>query len=733
MRRTAAVYALPALVVAFAWLRLERASPRGWDALAAAALALAPALAPRLAWRLAAAVPATLLAAWLALGVPPEHDFAAPAARRFGAGLLDFYDVALPFDPARREEMHGVLVLAVFGFCLALALALASRRALVGVVVVAAGAGWPATLVAGGSALAAGALILAACLVVLAGLGLRALAGARTAVVAGGALVAAALAASTSAAVAKDGLLQWQRWDFYDKPQPPVSVEYVWNASYDGIRFPKRKTVVLRVKGPQRSLYWRATTLDLFTQDRWIESLFYQPGLALGDPLTPPAARNRAAWVRQEVTIEALRDDRLLAAATPVAFDELPDRPVAELSGGVVTLAGGLRRGDRYVVWSYAPRPGPAALVRSQPVYPRAAGRYLTLGRTELPAFGLPGRAAVVAGLFADERYFDLWPYRGVWTLAREVAAGARSPYEAAIAIESWLRATGGFAYDESPPRPLGGAPPLADFALRSRRGYCQQFAGTMALMLRLLGVPARVAAGFTSGEYDAKTRTWTVTDHNAHAWVEVWFRDYGWLSFDPTPGRGSLSAPYTTSAIESDPAALDELARASPRVARNLDPTAGYVAGERESERLAAPVRERRQASLLGLLALVAAALLAALWTAKAALRRSRYLTRDPRRLAAAARRELADFLADQGTAVPASASLGELRAVVERELGASAAGLTAALGAARFGPPAAAADAARRARRELAGVLAAARSRIGLAGRLRGFLALRSLGLRG
>jgi len=52
--------------------------------------------------------------------------------------------------------------------------------------------------------------------------------------------------------------------------------------------------------------------------------------------------------------------------------------------------------------------------------------------------------------------------------------------------------------------------------------------------------------AGFSSGTYDSSNGTWEVTDHDAHAWVEVWFRGYGWLPFDPTPGRGSLSAPYT-------------------------------------------------------------------------------------------------------------------------------------------------------------------------------------------
>ena len=118
------------------------------------------------------------------------------------------------------------------------------------------------------------------------------------------------------------------------------------------------------------------------------------------------------------------------------------------------------------------------------------------------------------------------------------------------MAIERWLRDDGGFTYDEHPPRPAG-LPPLADFVERTKRGYCQHFAGAMALMLRMTGIPARVAVGFTSGDWE--NGTWTVTDHDAHAWVEVWFAGYGWLTFDPTPGRGTLSASYTLASDSAD------------------------------------------------------------------------------------------------------------------------------------------------------------------------------------
>ena len=66
--------------------------------------------------------------------------------------------------------------------------------------------------------------------------------------------------------------------------------------------------------------------------------------------------------------------------------------------------------------------------------------------------------------------------------------------------------------------------------------------------MLRMLGIPARVAAGFVSGDLDEDTGVWTVTDRDAHTWVEVWFPTFGWLSFDPTPGRGNLDEAYSVS-----------------------------------------------------------------------------------------------------------------------------------------------------------------------------------------
>jgi hypothetical protein len=122
-------------------------------------------------------------------------------------------------------------------------------------------------------------------------------------------------------------------------------------------------------------------------------------------------------------------------------------------------------------------------------------------------------------------------PYAPVYALARRLAAGARSPYSLAVRIERYLLR--GYAYNESPPvRPY----PLVSFLFEDRIGYCQQFSGAMALLLRMAGVPARVSTGFTPGTRSGANGPFVVTDINAHAWVEVWFPGYGWVRFDPTP-----------------------------------------------------------------------------------------------------------------------------------------------------------------------------------------------------
>ncbi|MFB4299029.1 DUF3488 and DUF4129 domain-containing transglutaminase family protein [Actinomadura sp. NTSP31] len=136
-----------------------------------------------------------------------------------------------------------------------------------------------------------------------------------------------------------------------------------------------------------------------------------------------------------------------------------------------------------------------------------------------------------------------------VRTLAQNVTAGAATARAQAVKLQRWFTLTGGFTYDLSTPAPQHGND-LVDFLLRSKRGYCEQYAASMALMARILGIPSRVAMGYTSGT-QTQPGTWVVRSRDAHAWPELYFEGSGWVRFEPTPsgaaGQGTAVTPGYT------------------------------------------------------------------------------------------------------------------------------------------------------------------------------------------
>jgi transglutaminase-like putative cysteine protease len=748
--RTLAVVLLASPLLAWSWLRLED-QPGNARAALMVVLAMLPALVPGTWRRLGATVLACLIAGATAWDLEPGLGLPGTMLSRFGGGFAEFYDVQVPFDGAAHPRMHGVVLMALFVFTLAVALAAAaSRPGLAGFALVV-GAGWPSTLLPGHDLLL-GALLLGAVLAIVTILRRGPLRGLGHALVAGAVVVLAAVAASSSPAFAKQAFLEWQRWDPYTKPAKPVDVSYVWDSSYSGLTFRGKPTTVLRIKADKTPQYWRATVLNTVEQGRWFEEPAlqdFEPDV-LGEPgLVPSEAETRAGWTRQEVKVEALRDPRLVARSTPVFFE--PGSDVGRVyydATGIAVAAQPLHRGDTYLSWSYSPAPTPAQLARSKPVYPRLIRRdkYREIEPRVYPKlFGTPGREAYVQYLLTD--YYGAWrlrAYRPLYSLARQVAGGAKSPYAAAVALERWFRIGGGFTYDQHPGQ-AAGVPPLVDFVTRTRRGYCQHFAGAMALMLRYLGIPSRVAAGFTSGRYDKDSETWTVSDRDAHTWVEVWFRGWGWLPFDPTPGRSGIAGPYSSSSPTFDVLAATAVLAGkrgfSKGFVTSLANRLGFGGPARVSPDVpdlrAAPVlaepEHSRAWGLLRLLATALAGLTVLIGLAKLVVRRSRFLTRDPRRLAGACRRDLRDFLLDQGLEVPRSATLRELAALVEEEFGVRAGGFGLHATAARFGPHAGGREAARAMRRDLRLLRKGLRRELTWLERTRGVVSLRSLGLAG
>jgi transglutaminase-like putative cysteine protease len=762
--RPIGLFAISAVLVCIAWAELETALGPVWNVVAIVALAFAPLLTTLLSRRwwvgLLVGIVALAPAASVALDVPltdmqpGSRDFFGPVFSALGDGFRDVYETDAPFDRLDHPELAGIVLLGIYVFLAGVGLLLACRRSLLAGSLLVVGVALPVTVAASygaGTPLTTGALVLAAILLTLfvTRTDRRPLRGLAQAAILGAALVAVAVGASTSGAIAKDAFVSWTRWDLYDRPKDPVGVRYVWTSNYRGIAFPDKETVVLTVKGPKRNLYWRATTLDDYTGVGWREDVEAVPtqgsGRARtpfrpGDPELPRAALDRKNWVRQDVSVVALADTHLVAASQPVRWLAGSQAPLEYASNGAVLAPRGLRIGTSYTVWSYAPQVSPRTLAKLPPDYPDSLERYLeVVPDVVFPAFGTADRDAAVDRIFRD-RSFDvlLGEYAPLYEEARRVVGNAASPYIAAATLEAYFRTQGGFHYNEQPAQPIDSTPPLVDFVLRTKEGYCQHYAGAMAVMLRLLGVPARVAVGFTSGSYDQRRKEWTVTDHDAHAWVEVYFPGEGWLPFDPTPGRGQLSAAYSTASTSfpsGGPTALgvnaDSLSEILKQRLAGVDP--GDARGG-ESTPAGAPATGEEAESgggigVAGLVIIVLAVLVLGLLGLKELRRRARFLSRDPRHVAAACRRDLVAFLADQRIAVDDSTTLEELAASLEKTYRVDASAFVAAATAARFAPPDRAGEAAARARRELRTLLRGLRRALPPSSRARGAFSLRSL----
>ena len=134
---------------------------------------------------------------------------------------------------------------------------------------------------------------------------------------------------------------------------------------------------------------------------------------------------------------------------------------------------------------------------------------------------------------------------------AADLTAGQDNPYDKAVAISDYLRGET-FTYSQDigpPPRDMDG---VDYFLFETQTGYSDYFASSMVVMLRAVGVPSRLAAGYAPGEYDREHNVRVVRDHDSHGWVQVFFPDYGWIDFEPTP-RWAVHERRFTAASESE------------------------------------------------------------------------------------------------------------------------------------------------------------------------------------
>lgn len=288
--------------------------------------------------------------------------------------------------------------------------------------------------------------------------------------------------------------------------------------------------------GNDRSSYWRLTALDEFNGESWQSTGEFRKLADKGNMRSP--GTDRSAILTQKFLIAELGTESLPVAYAPTAYRGTVEG--VSFSGGTDTLLakGPLKRGVAYEVTSSTP----------QNLELDDLGRYDVTPANNDPNIQLPGD-------FPDR----------VRRLAVELTKNQSTTVEKARALQDFFRTQ--FEYTLDVP-PGSSESALVRFLFTDRRGYCEQFAGAFAAMARSIGIPTRVAVGFTPGRYDPFDRSYHVTGKNAHAWPEVRLGDGSWFPFEPTPGRGFPGVAKTTGV---DPQDLSE--PSSPGPAATLAP----------------------------------------------------------------------------------------------------------------------------------------------------------------
>lgn len=339
--------------------------------------------------------------------------------------------------------------------------------------------------------------------------------------------------------------------------------------------------------------YWRLTALDEFDGQIWSSTGSYDG--AEGRLPSSPSDTPISARVRQTFRIASLEQIWLPAAFEPISIDS-PEVPV-DYDRNSATLVVGSREessdGATYSVTSVVPHLTPELLGDGTVgVDTEFLERY-----TRLPA-----DVVVLARRYADEA---------------TTGVAEDDDYQKARSLQDWFRDNFDYSLTVQPGHGTDALTAFLDPAT-GRVGYCEQFAGAYAALARSLGLPSRVAVGFTPGEPEDEDEPdrYVVRGRNAHAWPEVYFSGVGWVAFEPTPGRGAPGAEAYTGvppaqALPENPTTATTASVPTVTATPDTRPT-------RDEDALpdfSTPTSDRDEGIRPGSIALAVVALGAALW----------------------------------------------------------------------------------------------------------------------
>jgi transglutaminase-like putative cysteine protease len=332
-----------------------------------------------------------------------------------------------------------------------------------------------------------------------------------------------------------------------------------WNRLFADLNYRDRRAFdsfgsSLRLGGPRRltnepvmdvkvegvGRYWRAVVYDFYTGDGWLTRDEDRASFGPNSPLSLPEFEAREpitqtyTFYRDQATIlYAMANPIALSRSARVTFNALSYEEIVQTefpnwsTGGepwveeitYIRSNAAVDQGESYQVISYATRAAVSQLEAAGNEYPTwITERYLQLPDS------------------ITSRTLDL---------AREIAAPFDNNFAKARAIERYLRAE--LKYNENLVAPPDEVDKIDYVLFTSKEAYCDYYATAMIVMLRSLGIPARLAAGFARGTYDSEKDAYHVLNKDAHSWVEVYFPQYGWIEFEPTSAQPNIIRPTSS------------------------------------------------------------------------------------------------------------------------------------------------------------------------------------------
>jgi transglutaminase-like putative cysteine protease len=365
-------------------------------------------------------------------------------------------------------------------------------------------------------------------------------------------------------------------WSTFEGPYHGVEAE--WQRFFAGVSGPSRlrgvsfsdsirlgqapnlgDRVIMTVEAPAGH-FWRAVTYDFYTGAGWRTTESDK-----ADKITLPATDRDTFQARFDIIVP--HSNILFAANEP----QKADVPYQFYTGADKTYSTSLH-----------------ALNRSQ-----AAGTYTVTSLVSVADKQTLRKVAPTYSDYIKAKYLQLpstLPQR-VKTLAHQVMDNIPNAYDRAEALENFLRSPP-YGYSAQVKATPPGRDPVDYFLFDLKQDFCEYFASAMVVMLREVGVPARLVEGFTTGSFDTASNSFVVREQDAHAWVEAYFPQYGWIEFEPTPSQPPFLRPDAALATgtgsdvgsvgdgsSTDPNAIDRLNRGED--ALNRDDGSGGFSGD--------------------------------------------------------------------------------------------------------------------------------------------------------